>query len=49
MSSGDESYDEPMSTNMLEYIRFGNQSYPSIHRREARYMIHDCVKQRQVE
>ena len=35
MSSGNESDAEPMSTDMLEEIRDGVQSHPSINRREA--------------
>ena len=49
MSSGDESDDEPMSTDMLEYIRDVSQSHLIINRREARYRMHDCFKQRQAE
>ena len=37
MDSGDESNDEPMSTEMLEDIRDGSQSNPNVNRREARY------------
>ena len=37
MDSGDESYDEPMSTDMLEDIRDGIKSHPSLNRRETRY------------
>ena len=36
MSSGNESDAEPISTEMLEDIRDGSHSLPSIHRREAR-------------
>ena len=38
-----------MSTDMLEYIRDGSQSHPSINRREARSKIHDCIKKGQAE
>ena len=38
-----------MSTDMLEDIRDGSQSHPSINRIEARYKIRDCIKQRQLE
>ena len=37
MDSGDESYDEPMSTDMLEDIRDGIKSHLSLNRRETRY------------
>ena len=36
MDSGDESDDEPMSTDILEDIRDGSQSHPSINRGYAR-------------
>ena len=49
MSSGDESDDELMSTDMLEYIRECSQSYAIINRREACYKICDRIKQSQVE
>ena len=37
MDSGDESYDESMSTDMLEDIRDGIKSHPSLNRRETCY------------
>ena len=37
MDSGYESYDEPMSTKMLEDIRDGSKSLPNVNRRESRY------------
>ena len=43
---GDESDDEPMSTEMLEEIRDGSQSNPDINSRDTRYKIRDCIKQR---
>ena len=48
MDSGDESDDEPMSTEMLEDIRGGSKSNLRINKREARYKICDCVKRRQM-
>ena len=45
MDSGDESDDEPMSTDMLYDIHDGSQSHPNVHRREARYKIRDRIKQ----
>ena len=49
MSSGDESDTEPMSTEILEYIRDGSQSHLIINRRYARYKIGDHIKQSQAE
>ena len=49
MSSGDEYDAEDMSTDMLEDIRDGCQSHPTINRREARYNIRDCIKKSQAE
>ena len=43
-SSGDEFDDEPMSTYMLEDIRYGSQYHPIVNRREARYKICDILK-----
>ena len=45
MSLGDESDDEPMSTDMLEDIRYGSKYHPTI--REAWYKICDCIKRGQ--
>ena len=44
VSSGDESDVEPMSMDILEDICYGNQSHPSINRREERYNIRDRIK-----
>ena len=49
LDSGDESDDEPMSTEMLEDICDGIQYHLNINRREARYKIRDCIKQIQLE
>ena len=49
MSSGDEYYAEPMSTDMLEDTRERIQSHWSINGREARYKIHDYIKRGQAE
>ena len=49
ISSVNESDDEPMSTDMLEDIRDGGQSHPSINRREERYMICYRIKWGQEE
>ena len=48
MVSGDESDYDPMSTEILEDIRDGSQYHPHANRREARYKIHDNIKQRQL-
>ena len=45
MSSGNESDDKPMSTEMLEDIFDGSQSHPIINRIEARYKISHIFKQ----
>ena len=47
MDYGNESDDEPISTEMLEDILDRSQSHPNVNRREARYKIRDCMKQRQ--
>ena len=49
MDSGYESEDEPMSTDTLEDIRDISQSHPIVNRRESRYKICDCIKQRKLE
>ena len=49
MDSGNESYDEPISTEMLEDICDGSQFHPNVNRREARYKIRDSIEQRQPE
>ena len=49
MDSGNDSDDEPMSTETLEDIRDRIQSHPNVNMREARWKIRDCIKQRQSE
>ena len=49
MYLGDESDDEPISTDMLEDIQDGSQSRTSVNRRDARYKIRDHIKRGQVE
>ena len=44
VSSRDEYYAEPMSTDMLEDIHDRSQYHPRINRREAGYKIHGCFK-----
>ena len=43
MSSGDESDDELMSTEMLEDIREDGQSRPIVNRIEVHCKIRDCI------
>ena len=45
MDSGNESEYETMSTEMLEHIRGGSKSHPSINRRDTRYEIYERIKQ----
>ena len=49
MDSGDDSDDEPMSTEMLEDICDRNQSHLKFNRRESRYKIRDRINQEQSE
>ena len=49
INSGDESYHDIISTEMLEDIRGGSQTHTNVNRREARYEIRDCIRQRQSE
>ena len=46
MDAGDEYEDEPMSMEISEDIRCGSQSHMRVNRREVRYKIRDCIKQR---
>ena len=49
MDSGNESEDEPMSTDILEDIRDGIKSHASVNRRETCYRIRNHIKWRQTE
>ena len=49
MDYGDESYHDPISTEMLKDICDGSQSRPNVNRRESRYKICDRINQRQLE
>ena len=49
MDSGDESYRDLISTEMLEDIHYRSQTYPNVNRRESRYKIYDHIKQRKSE
>ena len=46
---GDKPDHDLISTEMLEDIRDGSQTNPNVNRREARYKISDCIRQRQLE
>ena len=47
INSGDESAHDLISTEMLDESRDGSQTHISVNRREARYKIRDCIRQRQ--
>ena len=49
INSGDESDHDRISTEMLEDICDGSQTHPNVNIREARYKIHDRIKQIQSE
>ena len=49
INTGDELYDDPMSTEMLENIRVWIQPHMNIMRKEARYKMRDRIKQKQSE
>ena len=49
MNSGDESYHDLISTEMLEDIGDRSQTHPNVNRREARYKICDRISQIQSE
>ena len=49
MDSGDESDHDLISTEMLEDVRDGSQTYLNVNSREARYKIHDRIRQRPSE
>ena len=46
INSGDESYHDIISTEMLEDICDESQTHPNFNRREARYKISDRIRQR---
>ena len=48
-NSGDESYHDLISMDMLEDIRDGSQTNLNINRREARYKIRGSIRERQSE
>ena len=45
INSGDDSDDEYISTEMIEYIHDVSQYHQNVDRREARYKILDLIKQ----
>ena len=49
INSGDESDHDIISTEMLEDICDGSQTHTNVNRRESRYKIRDCIRQRQLE
>ena len=49
INSGDESDHDLISTEMLEDICYGIQTYPNVNRRESRYKICDRIRQIQSE
>ena len=49
IDSGDESDYDIISREMLEDIRKRTQSHTNVNRREARYKIRYCIRQRQSE
>ena len=49
IDSGDESEDEPMSTDMLEVIHDISKSRPILNRIEACYKICYCIKRIETE
>ena len=49
IDSSDESEHDLISTEMLQDIRDGSQTHPTVNKREARYKIRDRVRQSQPE
>ena len=49
INSGDESDHDLISTEILEDICDGIQTYPNVNRREAHYNICDRIRERQSE
>ena len=49
INSSDESDHDLICTEMLHNIRDGSQTHPKVNKREARYKIRYCVRQRQSE
>ena len=49
INSGDESYHDLISTEMLEDICDGSHTHSNVNRKGARYKIRDSIRQRQLE
>ena len=49
INSGDESYHDIISTEMLQDICDRSQTHLNVNKREARYKIRDCIRQIQYE
>ena len=49
INSGDESNHHLISMEILVNIRDGSQTHSDVNRREARYKIRDCIRQRQLK
>ena len=47
LDSNEKSDHNLISTEMLEDIRDGSQNHPNVNKREARYEIHDRVRQKE--
>ena len=47
-SNGNSDHDL-ISTEMLEDIRDGSQTHPTVNKREARYKIRDRIRQKKLE
>ena len=46
---GDKLDHDLITAEMLEDIRYGSQTLSSVNRRQERYKIIDCIRQRQLE
>ena len=49
LNSSDESDHDIISTEMLQDICDGSQTHTNVNKREARYKICECIRQRQSE
>ena len=49
LASSEESDHDLISTEMLEDIRDGSQTHPTVNKREARYEICDRVSRRELQ
>ena len=46
IDSNENSDNDHISTETLNDIRDGSQTHPNVNKREARYKIRDCVRQK---